>query len=350
MRAVIILFSISLLSLSSSAAGKLADGLYAQLDTSRGIITVNLEFEKTPLTVANFVGLAEGTKKFTAQGREAGKPYYDGLNFHRVIADFMIQGGCPLGTGTGSPGYRFNDEIDSALKHTGPGILSMANSGPGTNGSQFFITHKATPWLDGKHTVFGKVMSKKDQDVVNAIQKGDKLKSVEILRVGAKAEAFKGDEEHFNKIKEDKVKAKRIVHEARMKKEEDQIQVILAKYKKENDGVELVTTKSGLRYLVLQKGKGGSPAAGTRISAHYTGTLASGEKFDSSRDRNEPIKFPVGKGFVIPGWDEALSQMKKGERRLLIIPHKLGYGERGAGGGLIPPFATLVFDVELVDF
>ncbi len=350
MRALIILFTISLLPLSSSAAENLNDGLYALLDTSKGKITVKLEFEKTPLTVANFVGLAEGTKKFTAQGREAGKPYYDGLNFHRVIADFMIQGGCPLGTGTGSPGYRFNDEIDSTLKHTGPGILSMANAGPGTNGSQFFITHKATPHLDGKHTVFGKVMGKKDQDVVNAIQKGDKLKSVKILRVGAKAEAFKGDEEHFNKIKEDKIKAKRIVHETRMKKEENQIQIILAKYKKENDGVELVTTKSGLRYLVLQKGKGESPAAGTRISAHYTGTLASGKKFDSSRDRNEPIKFPVGKGFVIPGWDEALSKMKKGERRILIIPHKLGYGERGAGGGLIPPFATLVFDVELVDF
>ena len=350
MRALIILFTISLLPLSSSAAENLNDGLYALLDTSKGKITVKLEFEKTPLTVANFVGLAEGTKKFTAQGRKEGKPYYDGLIFHRVIADFMIQGGCPLGTGTGSPGYRFNDEIDPTLKHSGPGILSMANSGPGTNGSQFFITHKATPWLDGKHTVFGKVTGKKDQDVVNAIQKGDKLKSVKILRVGAKAESFKGDEEHFNKIKEQKVNAKKIAFEMRIKKEEEQVQMTIAKYMKQNAGVKLVTTKSGLRYLVLKEGKGKSPAAGTRISAHYTGTLASGKKFDSSRDRNEPIKFPVGKGSVIPGWDEALSQMKKGERRILIIPHKLGYGERGAGGGLIPPFATLVFDVELVDF
>lgn len=350
MRIFILLFSISLFSFGSAAAEKLADGLYAQMDTSKGKITIRLEYEKTPLTVANFVGLAEGTKKFTAQGRKEGKPYYDGLNFHRVIADFMVQGGCPLGTGTGSPGYRFNDEIDSTLKHSGPGILSMANSGPGTNGSQFFITHKATPWLDGKHTVFGKVLGKKDQDVVNAIQKGDKLKSVKIMRIGKKAEAFNGGEEHFNKIKEDKVNAKKIAYEARMKKEEDQVQEIIGKYKKENDGVKLLTTKSGLRYLVLKEGNGKPPAAGTRISAHYTGTLASGKKFDSSRDRNEPIKFPVGKGFVIPGWDEALSQMKKGERRILIIPHKLGYGERGAGGGLIPPFATLVFDVELVDY
>ena len=332
------------------AAEKLIDGLYAQLDTSKGKNTDKLEYEKTPLTVANFVGLAEGTKKFNTQGRKEGNPYYDGLSFHRVIPDFMIQGGCPLGTGTGGPGYRFNDEIDSTLKHSGPGILSMANAGPGTNGSQFFITHKATPWLDGKHTVFGKVLGKEDQDVVNKIQKGDKLKSMKIIRVGKKAEAFKGGEEHFNRVKEGKVKSKRIVFEARMKKEEDQVQAIVGKYMKENVGVELVTTKSGLRYLVLKEGKGKPPAAGTRISAHYTGTLASGKKFDSSRDRNEPIKFAVGKGFVIPGWDEALSQMKKGERRILIIPHKLGYGERGAGGGQIPPFATLVFDVELVDY
>ena len=184
----------------------MGDGLYAQLNTSKGKITIRLEYEKTPLTVANFVGLAEGTKKFTAQGRKEGKPYYDGLAFHRVIADFMIQGGCPLGTGTGGPGYRFADEIDPTLKHVGPGILSMANAGPGTNGSQFFITHKATPWLDGKHTVFGKVLGKSDLDVVNAIAKGDKLVKLTILRVGDKAKAFKGDEAHFSKIMEDNLK------------------------------------------------------------------------------------------------------------------------------------------------
>ena len=349
MRTLIILFSISLLPFSSSAAEKMGDGLYAQLNTSKGKITIRLEYEKTPLTVANFVGLAEGTKKFTAQGRKEGKPYYDGLGFHRVIADFMIQGGCPLGTGTGGPGYRFVDEIDPTLKHVGPGILSMANSGPGTNGSQFFITHKATPWLDGKHTVFGKVLGKSDHDVVNAIAKGDKIIKLTILRVGDKAKAFKGDEAHFAKIMEDKENAKKIAFEARMKKEEEQVAALIAKYKKDNKS-EVVTTKSGLRYIVLAEGKGDAPAAGTRIAAHYTGTLTDGKKFDSSRDRNEPIRFPVGKGFVIPGWDEALSQMKKGERRILIIPHKLGYGERGAGGGVIPPFATLIFDVELVDF
>ena len=298
MRTLIILFSISLLPLSSSAADKLADGLYARFETTKGVINLKLEFEKAPLTVANFVGLAEGTKKFEAQGREAGKPYYDGLNFHRVIADFMIQGGCPLGTGTGGPGYRFADEIDPTLKHVGPGILSMANAGPGTNGSQFFITHKATPWLDGKHTVFGKVLGKSDQDVVNAIAKGDKLVKLTILRVGDKAKAFKGDEAHFAKIMEDKENAKKIAFEARMKKEEEQVAALIAKYKKDNKS-EVVTTKSGLRYIVLAEGKGDAPAEGTRIAAHYTGTLTDGKKFDSSRDRNEPIRFPVGKGLSL---------------------------------------------------
>jgi peptidylprolyl isomerase len=332
MRTLIILFSISLLSLSSSAADKLADGLYAQLDTSRGEITVKLEFEKTPLTVVNFVGLAEGTKKFTAQGREEGKPYYDGLIFHRVIADFMIQGGCPLGTGTGSPGYRFDDEISPTLKHSGPGILSMANAGPGTNGSQFFITHKATPHLDGKHTVFGKVVGPDDQKVVNAIQKGDKLKSVKILRVGAKAKAFKSDQMAFDKLAVERP-----------------LKSILAKLKKDHPKAELISTKTGLKYVVTKDGAGPKVGKGKKIQAHYTGTLLNGRKFDSSRDRGQPFSFTVGVGQVIPGWDQALSDMKKGERRILIIPPNLAYGARGAGG-VIPPNATLVFDVELVDF
>lgn len=338
----------ALAAFTASALDELTDGLYARVQTTKGNIMIKLEFEKTPLTVANFVGLAEGTKKFDAQGRAAGKPYYDGLSFHRVIDNFMIQGGCPLGTGTGGPGYRFADEIDSTLKHVGPGILSMANAGPGTNGSQFFITHKATPWLDGKHTVFGKVLGADDQKVVNAIAKGDKIVKVTIVRVGDKAKAFKGDEAHYAKIMKDKEAEKKAAFAERMKKEKEQIEALIAKYKKENNA-DVVTTKSGLKYLVLKAGAGEAPKAGTRISAHYTGTLADGKKFDSSRDRGQPIQFPVGKGFVIPGWDEALSQMKKGERRILIIPSDLAYGERGAGG-VIPPFATLVFDVELVDF
>lgn len=164
---------------------KLPEGLYARLSTSRGDIVCRLEFEKCKLTVGNFVGLATGSIA-ASRGRDV--RFYDGLKFHRVIPDFMIQGGCPLGTGTGDPGYKFRDEIDPALRHDGPGVLSMANAGPHTNGSQFFITHLATPWLDGKHTVFGRVVS--GQEVVDAIQQGDKINTVEIIRVGEKAKAF----------------------------------------------------------------------------------------------------------------------------------------------------------------
>lgn len=316
---------------------KLKDGLYVKFHTSRGEILCLLEYEKTPLTVANFVGLAEGTKELGGGGK-SGTRFYDGLTFHRVIPDFMIQGGCPLGTGTGGPGYNFPDEIDPELKHDSPGILSMANAGPGTNGSQFFITHVPTPWLDGKHTVFGNVLT--GQSVVDAIQQGDKIESVEIIRVGKEAEAFQADQAAFDALLasvEDRQKEKEL---AAMEAQNIQIEALYP---------EAVTTPSGLKYVVVQEGTGeATPARGVTVTAHYTGKLLDGQKFDSSYDRNDPIRFPVGNGRVIKGWDEAFLSMKKGEKRILIIPPELGYG--ASGRGPIPPNAVMVFDVELVDF
>ena len=251
----------------------------------------------------------------------------------------MIQGGCPLGTGTGGPGYTFPDEFDKTLRHDGPGVLSMANAGPGTNGSQFFITHVATPHLDDRHTVFGQVVE--GQKVVDTIAKDDAIKAVEILRVGREAEQFKADQAAFDAALE-AIKGEEMQAE---KKARDKIRKMI------NERWPKATrTQSGLFYTVDKEGEGEPPAVGTTIKAHYTGRLLLGNrKFDSSYDRGEPIAFPVGTGRVIKGWDEALVQMKKGEKRTLIIPPDLAYGERGAGG-VIPPNAWLVFDVEMVGF
>ncbi|SHH40000.1 peptidylprolyl isomerase [Winogradskyella jejuensis] len=306
------------------------DGLYAKFNTSKGEILVNLEFEKTPGTVGNFVALAEGNLENSAKPQ--GTPYYDGLKFHRVIPDFMIQGGCPLGTGTGNPGYKFDDEIHPDLKHDGPGVLSMANAGPGTNGSQFFITHIATDWLDGKHTVFGNVVE--GQDVVDTIAQGDAIESLEIVRVGEAAENFNA------------VEAFRVFEGAREKRVAAEREARRAELDKLAAGFE--ETASGLRYQILQKGDGKKAKKGNMVSVHYKGQLADGTVFDSSYKRNAPLDFQVGVGQVISGWDEGICLLNVGDKARLVIPSDLGYGSAGAGG-VIPPNATLVFDVELMD-
>ena len=306
------------------------DGLYAKFNTSKGSILVNLEFEKTPGTVGNFVALAEGNLENSAKPQ--GTPYYDGLKFHRVIPDFMIQGGCPQGTGTGNPGYKFDDEIHPDLKHDGPGVLSMANAGPGTNGSQFFITHNATDWLDGKHTVFGKVVE--GQDVVDTVAQGDVIESLEIVKVGGAAESFNAIEAFrtFEGSREKRVAAEREAKKAELDK-------ISAGFEE---------TASGLRYQVIQKGEGKKAEKGNTVSVHYKGQLADGTVFDSSYKRNAPLDFQVGVGQVIAGWDEGICLLNVGDKARLVIPSDLGYGSAGAGG-VIPPDATLVFDVELMD-
>ena len=304
------------------------DGIYAKFNTKKGAITVKLTHDKTPGTVGNFVGLAEG--KLSNKAREAGQPYYDGLNFHRVIPDFMIQGGCPKGTGTGDPGYKFDDEFHPTLRHDGPGVLSMANAGPGTNGSQFFITHVPTPWLDNKHTVFGKVVE--GQQVVDAIAQGDRIDSVEILRVGAQAEAWDAVAA-FNTFLQS--------GEEREAKARSEMQAMLEKH---SEGFE--QTASGLRYKILSAGKGPMPSKGDRVSVHYEGSLLDGTLFDSSVQRGEPIEFLLGVGQVIPGWDEGIQLLRVGDKARLLIPSELAYGSRGAGG-VIPPNAALLFDVSL---
>ncbi|MCI5140745.1 MAG: peptidylprolyl isomerase [Candidatus Electrothrix sp. ATG1] len=315
------------------------DGLYAKISTPKGDILLNLYYDKTPLTVINFVGLAEGTLIYGGAEKPTGIRFYDGLKFHRVINDFMIQGGCPLGTGTGGPGYTFADEFDANLRFTGPGVLAMANAGPGTNGSQFFITHVATPHLNNKHTIFGHVVE--GQEVVDSIAQNDEIKSVEIIRVGKKAEDFKTDQEAFDQMQEK-------LNRNQEKNADNEKKDIIKMVKKKWPGAHF--SNSGLYWVVNQEGTGDKPAQGTMISAHYTGRLLSNDqKFDSSYDRGEPIQFEVGVGRVIKGWDQALSNMRKGEKRTLIIPPELAYGSRGAGG-VIPPDAWLVFDVELVDF
>ncbi|WP_425077058.1 peptidylprolyl isomerase [Psychroserpens sp. S379A] len=306
------------------------DGLYAKFNTTKGEILVALEFEKTPGTVGNFVALAEGNLENSAKPQ--GNPYYDGLKFHRVIQDFMIQGGCPQGTGTGNPGYKFDDEFHPDLKHDGPGVLSMANAGPGTNGSQFFITHVETPWLDNNHTVFGKV--KEGQEVVDAIAQGDAIETLEIIRVGATAEAFNA------------IEAFRTFEGAREKRVAAEREAAKAELDKLASGFE--ETKSGLRYQIIQKGEGKAAEAGKMVSVHYKGQLADGTVFDSSYKRNAPLDFQVGVGQVIPGWDEGICLLNVGDKARLVIPSDLGYGSAGAGG-VIPPNATLVFDVELMD-
>ncbi len=304
------------------------DGIYAVFETNKGSIFTVLEYKKTPLTVANFVGLAEG--KMTNSAKPAETPYYDGLKFHRVIPNFMIQGGCPLGTGTGDPGYKFADEIDTSLKHVGPGILSMANSGPNTNGSQFFITHLATPWLDGKHTVFGHVIQ--GMDIVNAVVQGDSIVKMSILRKGKEAMAFDGVK--IFQLEKDNASKKQAEKDALMKIEAEKIMKSFDK-----------STPSGLKYVVITEGTGARPQATSNVKVHYTGQFLDGKVFDSSVQRGQPIDFGLNQ--VIPGWTEGVQLMKEGAKYKFYIPYLLAYGERGYPGA-IPPKSDLIFEVELI--
>lgn len=320
------------------------DGVFAVMETSNGVIAIKLHYKETPLTVTNFVGLAEGTLDAAK-----GKPFYDGLKFHRVISkangdgqDFMIQGGDPKGNGTGGPGYKFPDEFVSSLRHDEPGVLSMANSGTNTNGSQFFITIVETPWLDDKHTVFGKVVY--GQDVVDSMKQGATIKKVTIVRQGADAEAFTATQADFDKqleIRNKKLEEEKI---AARKAKEEAMKAVIAEI--EEDYPDATKTADGIYYEILKEGKGNAIGSRRVVAVHYTGMLLDGTVFDSSEGRGT-LSFITGAGQMIEGFDIMTQDMKLGEKRRMILPPDLAYGEMGYPG-VIPGNAYLIFEVELV--
>ncbi len=347
----------------------LEEGIYAKFITDKGIMLLKLEHEKTPMTVANFVGLAEGN--FTAfDSIKITKPFYNGLKFHRVIKDFMIQGGDPAGNGTGGPGYKFADEFDKSLLHSGPGILSMANSGPATNGSQFFITHKATPHLNGRHTVFGHIV--KGQDVVDAIAQDDVMKEVLILRVGEIAKKWNASEvfktaSRVAMEKQAALEAEREAERARLEALQKEQEAIANQYaekvrdmpigdyyqffyddiKKKYPNAKQSAT--GLVYEILNPGTGEKAIPGDQLSVHYRGVFRLGEKqFDSSYDRGETLNFTFKTQRMIAGFEEGLAMLGKGGKMKIFIPYNQAYGAEGRPGA-IPPYSDLLFDLEMVN-
>ncbi|HBI00366.1 MAG TPA: peptidylprolyl isomerase [Flavobacterium sp.] len=345
----------------------LGDGIFAVIKTPKGEIITQLEYDKTPITVANFISLAEGTNEHVTDETKKGKPFYDGLTFHRVEANFMIQGGDPAGNGSGGPGYNFMDEITD-LSHDGPGILSMANAGPGTNGSQFFITHVETKFLDGRHTVFGKV--KEGQEVVNAIVASDVIESVKIVRNGEAAKKFDAVKVFNDRLKVEAENRKKAEEKAAAEKAEflaqfkDVIDTKLAFFEEQKKVAQ--KTSNGLQYSIYEKGSGKKPATGSTVYVHYSGYFESGELFDSSHedvsktfgkfnqqkaDAKAYVPFPFqygNKTGLIPGFLEGLEKMSIGDKAFLFIPSHLGYGEAGAGG-VIPPNSNLIFELELLE-
>ena len=364
---LILVLGLVLTACSSSKFSDLDDGLYADIQTTNGDMLVELYYKQTPVTAANFVSLAEGTNEFVNDALK-GKPYYDSIVFHRVIKGFMIQGGDPTGTGRGGPGYKFKDEIVDSLKHDAKGILSMANAGPGTNGSQFFITHDTTPWLNGRHTVFGKVI--KGLEVVDSIANTQiaqdpmtpnkpvndiMIKKVEIVRKGKDAKKFDANAvmtAYFNEAEEAAAAFKKFIEDT------------AAEFATQMEQAE--TTPSGLKYMYLKETEGRKPANGEQVPVTYAGYLEDGTLFDTNvedvaetfhnlnpgkRDQGGYRPYPIEIGPnspMIPGFREALNMMKVGERLRIFVPPHLGYGEAGMRG-VIPPNSILIFDLEIVE-
>ena len=359
----------------------LGEGVFAEFVTSKDTIVVQLFYDKVPVTVANFVGLAEGTHPMLADSLK-GKPYYDGTVFHRVINNFMIQGGDPTATGGGSPGFKFGDEFDDSLKHDKPGILSMANSGPATNGSQFFITEKPTPQLDNRHSVFGEVV--KGFAIVDTISnvkvtpgsnkpvEDVKILKLNIIRQGRRAIEFDAvdtwntelpllEEKRLQKLEEAKLKAEqaRKIAEEKMKIAADEMAAVFNSYKS-----KATKQTSGLLVYNITKGNGVKPRSGATVKLNYEGYFTDGklfgsnvksvdEKYGTYDIRKEqqgaynamPMKIdPEAK--MIPGFKEGVLNMSVGDKVFLYLPSYIAYGEKGAGP--IKPNSDLVFIVEML--
>jgi len=358
---VILLVILVVGSCKSASYPNLKDGLYADIQTDKGSILLTLTYEHTPITVANFVSLAEGSNIYVSENYK-GKPFYDGLKFHRVVKDFIIQGGDPMANGRGGPGYKFEDEFptdDDAnllLPHDKAGVLSMANSGPTTNGSQFFITHRAIPHLDGKHTVFGHVVQ--GQNIVDSIAKDDVMKTIKIIRVGKNAKNFKAHKifaSYFKKLEEE---AKERLE--KMQKAKAESLKLKSTYEEKAE-----TLASGLKIYFINKGDGEQPRIGSKVNVYYAGYFTTGDLFDSNNKELAELynKFdkrreamggynPTPMDYspdsrMIPGFKEGLQQMKVGDKTVLFIPSHLAYGPQGYGP--IPPDTDLVFELEIVD-
>ncbi|WP_367754520.1 peptidylprolyl isomerase [Flavobacterium sp. WC2430] len=343
------------------------EGIFATIATNKGDITLQLEYQKAPITVANFISLAEGKNTFVTDEKLKGKPFFDGLKFHRVISNFMIQTGDPTGSGAGGTGYAFKDEFTD-LKFDKGGVLAMANSGPATNSSQFFITHKDTPWLNGKHTIFGHVTQ--GMDVVNSIAQEDVITKVTITRKGAAAKYFDASKVFANyyENKAEDAKKQALIEAEKVKATNEKYAGVIAAKVAYLAAAKATatTTPSGLTYKIIQKGTGVKPVDGSTFYFHYAGYFEDGTLFDSSYEevakaygkydanraaQNGYAAFPFQAGKkdgMIPGFLEGLSVMSYGDKAILFIPSNLAYGESGAGG-VIPPNATLIFELEMFE-
>lgn len=330
--AFVVLVTVTL-SACGAPARDLANGLYAEILTSRGDIVIRLDPERAPMTVMNFVGLAEGT---ITNDHAPGEPFYDGLTFHRVEPDFVIQGGDPLGTGRGGPGYRFPTETHPELRHDRPGVVAMANSGPDTNGSQFYITMRPTPHLDGGYNVFGEVVE--GMDVVTAIEVGDVMREVTILRVGSEAEAYEASDDAFAALRDAALAERAAEREAAREAQLDSI--------RERYPNLTLDEATGLYLAELQPGTGAPPVQGDEVELHIVWTLPDGRQLDSTRDRGRPERFVYLENRLIRGLELAVGTLSVGERTVAVVPPELWDTGRPPQ---VPADSYVIFDVERLE-